>query len=91
MDTLSSQIQSLSLALQKADFILSNELQWLFLWPSPQIRVTILHFDAAKKAIDKLQLRSNILDFTDEQQADCTDLKFIEARYNTKLKKCTAA
>ena len=79
-------IQSLSLALQKADFILSNELQWLFLWPSPQIRVTILHFDAAKKAIDKLQLRSNILDFTDEQQADCTDLKFIEARYNTKLK-----
>jgi len=48
--------------------------------------VTILHFDAAKKAIDKLQLRSNILDFTDEQQADCTDLKFIEARYNTKLK-----
>jgi len=79
-------IQSLSLALQKADFILSNELQWLFLWPSPQIRVTVLHFDAAKKAIDKLQLRSKILDFTDEQQADCTDLKFIEARYNTKLK-----
>lgn len=79
-------IQSLSLALQKTDSILSDALQLLLLWSSPQIRMVVLHFDAAANVIGELQLRSNILDFTEEQQADCTDLNFIEARYNTKLK-----
>ena len=55
---------------KKTDFVLSDALQLLFLWSSPQIRMAVLHFDAAEKAIDKLQLRSNILDFIEEQQAD---------------------
>jgi len=63
-------IQSMSLALQKTDFVLSDALQLLCLWSSPQIKMAVLHFDAAEKAIDKLQLRSNILDFIEEQQAD---------------------
>ena len=67
-------IQSLSFALRKTDSILSAELQFLFLWPSPQIRMVVLHFDAVEKAIDELQLRSNIWDFTEDQQVDCTDL-----------------
>jgi len=62
------------LALQTTDSVLSDALQLLFLWPSPQIRIVVQHFNAAEKAIDELQLRSNIWDFTEDQQVDCTDL-----------------
>jgi len=55
-------IQSLSLVLEKTDSVLSKALQLMFLCTSPQIRMVVLHFNAAETAMDELQQRSNILD-----------------------------